>query len=385
MSKRKNLYILYAIALLQGMVFYAPIASLYRQAAGLRFTQIALIEGVSYLLSLLLELPWGMIADRIGYRKTMICGCGFYFLSKVVFWQADTFSGFMLERILLSIAIAALSGVEESILYLSCEKEKRQHSFAISEACSSTGLLISAGAYSLFMGGNYRLAALSTMVVYGLAAMLSLGIREVHSVEESMQAALPGFIHLLKNTLRKRRLLLFLAGMALFSEAAQTITVWLNQNQYLRCGMSSTHMGWAYIIVSAAALMGAFSQRFTKCLGERRFSAVLFLASAAASLLLVFVRSAAFSVLLVAAVSMARALLMPLIARISSDAVHTHNRATQLSVFAMFQNTFAAGASLVLGRASDASLSLAFVLCALACILGCAAFLHLRKPVRSSQ
>lgn len=380
MSKRRNLHVLYAIALLQGMVFYAPVASLYRQAAGLHFTQIALIEGASYLLSLLLELPWGMIADRIGYRKTMICGCGVYFLSKMIFWHANGFSGFLLERVLLSISIAALSGVEESILYLSCEKENRQRSFAISEACSTLGLILSAGAYSLFMGGNYRLAALSTMIAYGLAALLSLGLREVQP--EKVQAGLPGFIHLLKDTLRRRRLLLFLAGMALFGEAAQMITVWLNQNQYLRCGMDSTRMGWAYIAVSAAALLGAFSQRFTRCMGERRFAATLFIASAAAGLLSVFVRSAALSVLLVAAVSMARALLLPLTSRICSDAVHTHSRATQLSVFAMIQNTFAAGASFALGRASDVSLNLACILCGLACILACAAFLHLRKPVR---
>lgn len=380
MSKRRNLHISYAIALLQGMVFYAPVASLYRQAAGLHFTQIALIEGASYLLSLLLELSWGMIADRIGYRKTMICGCCFYFLSKMIFWQANGFSGFLLERVLLSISIAALSGVEESILYLSCEKENRQRSFAISEACSTLGLILSAGAYSLFMGGNYRLAALSTMIAYGLAALLSLGLREVQP--EKVQAGLPGFIHLLKDTLRRRRLLLFLAGMALFGEAAQMITVWLNQNQYLRCGMDSTRMGWAYIAVSAAALLGAFSQRFTRCMGERRFAATLFIAAAAAGLLLVFVRSAALSVLLVAAVSMARALLLPLTSRICSDAVHTHSRATQLSVFAMIQNTFAAGASFALGRASDVSLNLACILCGLACILACAAFLHLRKPVR---
>lgn len=381
MSKRRNLLILYGIALLQGMVFYAPVASLYRQAAGLHFTQIALIEGASYLLSLLLELPWGMIADRIGYRRTMICGCGFYFLSKIIFWQADSFSGFLLERILLSISIAALSGVEESILYLSCEKENRQRSFAISEACSTLGLLISAGAYSLFMGDNYRLAALSTMIAYGLAALLSLGIREVHP--EKVRVGLPGFVRLLKDTLCRRRLLLFLAGMALFSEAAQMITVWLNQNQYLRCGMDGMHMGWAYIIVSAAALMGAFSQRFTQRMGERRFGATLLMIAAIVGLLLVLVRSAVLSVLLVAAVSMARGLLMPLASRISSDAVRTPNRATQLSVFAMIQNTFAAGASFALGRASDISLNLAFTLCALACILACAAFLCMCKPVRT--
>ena len=56
MPKNRNLYLMYAIALLQGMVFYAPVASLYRQAAGLNLAQIALIEGISYLLALAAEL-----------------------------------------------------------------------------------------------------------------------------------------------------------------------------------------------------------------------------------------------------------------------------------------------------------------------------------------
>lgn len=383
MSKNRNLSIMYAIALLQGMVFYAPVASLYRQAAGLSFTQIALIEGISYLLSLLLELPWGMIADRIGYRKTMICGCGVYFLSKIVFWQAEGFGAFLLERILLSVAIAALSGVEDSILYLSCEQKNRQRAFSISGACSTLGLLISAAVYSLFPDGSYRLAALFTMLAYGLAALMAPGIQEVQPEEAHDHASPSGFISLFRHTLRRRRLLLFLAGMALFGEAAQIITVWLNQNQYLRCGMDSTHMGWAYIVVSAAALAGAFSQRFTRRMGERRFAGMLFLISAAAAGLLIFVRSSAFSVLLVSAVSMVRALLIPLAAAISSDAVHTRSRATQLSIFAMIQNVFAAGASFVLGKASDVSLNAAFILCALFCLLGCAAFLFYRKPQRT--
>ena len=383
MSKRRNLYILYAIALLQGMVFYAPIASLYRQVAGLHFTQISLIEGISYLLSLLLELPWGMIADRIGYRKTMVCGCGVYFLSKIVFWQAEGFPAFLLERVLLSIALAALSGVEESILYLSCEEANRQRAFGISEACSSLALLVSAGAYSLCMDGNYRTAALCTMLAYGLAAILSLGIQEVQSPKSRDHAHSAGFFALLRNTLGRRPLLLFLAGMALFNEAAQTVTVWLSQNQYLRCGMNDAHMGWAYIAVSAAAITGAFSQRFTRRMGERRFGSGIFLASATAGLLLVFVRSSALSVSLVAVISMGRALLLPLASTLSSDAVYTHSRATQLSVFATVQNVFAAGASFVLGRVSDVSIDATFILCALFCLLGCTAFLHYSKSIHT--
>lgn len=69
---KRNIRIMYLMALLQGMVFYGPVATLYRQARGVTVFQITIIEGISLGLSLLLEIPWGVIADRIGYRKTMI-------------------------------------------------------------------------------------------------------------------------------------------------------------------------------------------------------------------------------------------------------------------------------------------------------------------------
>ena len=65
---KKNVYLLYGVALLQGMVFYAPIATLYRQERGLGIFEITLIESISMVVSLALELPWGFLAERIGYR-----------------------------------------------------------------------------------------------------------------------------------------------------------------------------------------------------------------------------------------------------------------------------------------------------------------------------
>ena len=40
---KRNIYLLWGIALLQGMVFYAPVATLYRQAAGLGIFHITLL------------------------------------------------------------------------------------------------------------------------------------------------------------------------------------------------------------------------------------------------------------------------------------------------------------------------------------------------------
>ena len=62
----RNIYLMYAISLLQGMVFYAPIAALYRTALGVTISQIALIESISLVLCFVFEVPWGVLADRIG-------------------------------------------------------------------------------------------------------------------------------------------------------------------------------------------------------------------------------------------------------------------------------------------------------------------------------
>ena len=75
-------------AFLQGMVFYGPVASLYRTQAGLSMGDIALIESVYYLLVVALELPLGAVAARLGYKRMLAVCSAVFFLSKLVFWRA---------------------------------------------------------------------------------------------------------------------------------------------------------------------------------------------------------------------------------------------------------------------------------------------------------
>ncbi|MDY2656370.1 MAG: MFS transporter, partial [Candidatus Limiplasma sp.] len=176
---KKNLIIMYAIAFLQGMVFYGPIATLYRQAHGVTIFEITAIESISLALEILLEVPWGILADRIGYRKTMVSCSGLYFVSKIVFWKATGFAGFLIERVMLSVVMAGISGVDSSIIYLSCEGKNSQKAFGIYNSIGMAGLLTAAAVFSLFIKDHYSLAGLLTVISYGLAAVLSLGLTEV--------------------------------------------------------------------------------------------------------------------------------------------------------------------------------------------------------------
>lgn len=62
---------MYVIIFLQGLVFYAPVATLYRQDRGLSISEIFLIESVSWILMIILEVPWGWFSDRFGYKKNI--------------------------------------------------------------------------------------------------------------------------------------------------------------------------------------------------------------------------------------------------------------------------------------------------------------------------
>ena len=88
---RRNVALLFAVYFLQGLCFYSPVATLYRLEAGLTLFQTGLLESISLAAMLLLEIPWGRAADRIGHRRTLVICSALFALSKVVFWKARAF------------------------------------------------------------------------------------------------------------------------------------------------------------------------------------------------------------------------------------------------------------------------------------------------------
>lgn len=356
---KRNIYLMYALAFLQGMVFYGAISTLYRQAQGVTIFQITLIESISYALSIALEVPWGVVADRIGYRRTMILCCWLYFLSKIIFWQASDFGGFLAERVLLSFVIAGFSGVDTSILYLCAGPEHSQHVFGVYNSLGMAGLLTASAVYTLFIGENYRLAALLTVFSYGAAALLSLGLAEVHPAPEKEQAK-EAFSVTLRATLAAPGLLAFLIAAGLLTEVHQTVTVFLNQLQYERCGMNSTAIGAVYIAATLLGLCGVWSAAVTRRTGGRRAAALFCLLPALACAVLVATDRAWLSVGSIWLLRVSDSLFQPFRTQLQNRQVQTANRATAMSIQAMILDCVAIGTNLLFGALAQWDLRLAF-------------------------
>lgn len=355
---KRNIYLMYAIALLQGMVFYGPVATLYRQVHGVSIFQITMFESISLFLCILLELPWGIVADRIGYKKTLVFCCWLYLISKIVFWQADGFFWFLAERVMLSFVIAGFSGVDTSILYLS-DRENSQKVFGIYASLQMAGLLFASCVFSIFIRNNYQLAGFCTVVSYGIAAVLSLWLIEVKN-KSPEKVSLQRFQSSLKETLGNRNLLLFLIGVAFLSETHQTVTVFLNQLQYEKCGLDSSAIGYIYVIATLIGMTGRYSVRVTKKIG-RKYSLILFSGFAAISCaVLVFTGYALLSVGSILLLRFSDTLFQPLRMQIQNQQVQSNDRATVLSIHAMITDSIAIITNLMFGFLAERELRLAF-------------------------
>jgi MFS family permease len=376
MKSKRNIRLMFAISLLQGMVFYGPIATLYRQTAGVTVFQITIIESISLALCLLLELPWGILADKIGYKKTMIICCSLYVISKIVFWKATGFTDFLIERVMLSIVISGLSGVDSSILYLSCSEKESQKVFGIYNTLQTIGLLFASTIYSVFIGGDYRLSGLLTVCSYGIAALLALALQDVRKEKDSKNTPiLKEFGTVLKQVLHNKSLLLFLLGVALLNETHQTITVFLNQLQYLKCGLSNFSIGYIYIGVTLIGLLGAFSAKMTRKLGILPFAVLLYTGAILSCTILTVTNSAWFSIIAISLLRLVFSLFQPLQMDLQNKLVISDNRATELSINAIVIESIGIGSNLIFGKLSDENLAFAMALGTVFCSLGLILFL----------
>lgn len=380
----RNIPLMYVITFFQSIVIYASISTLYRQARGVTLAEFAIIEGFSYIFQLAFEIPFGMLADKIGYKKTLLFSNGIYLLSKVIFWQAYGFSAFLLERFFFSMALAGLSGVSESILYLSCGKQDSQKVFSYSNAFGTAGMLTGSFIFTLFLSTHYDAAALGTVLAYCIAFFLSFFVADVADTEKKEErSSVRRIVDTIKVTLKDRKFLLFLLGIALVDYATWAARIMLSQPKFISLGMTEQHIGFFEIVLSVLALTGISSAALTKKLGFKKFMMLGIGAIGISVLVFGFTGHKLPAILSCALVEIAYNLIMPLIIDLQNKRVTVSDRATQLSVYAMISELLSFGISLLMSAVSAISYIGSFLLCAGMATTGILLFAYCYRGVPS--
>lgn len=368
---RRACVLMCLIAFLQGFVLYAPVAALYRTGAGLTLTQIALLESLSYVLTVALEVPLGALCARIGYKRMLVLVNFVFFASKLAFWRAYGFGMFLAERVLMSVVSAGLSGCDDAYLYLAAGPEEAQRAFGRYSVSGTVGLLASSAAFTLLFSDAWRAAALWTAVFYGAAAACALALPDAPA-SKADRAPLAAQLRGIADNLRAQpRVGLLLAADVLLTISGQTVTVFYSQLLYKRCGVPDAWLGALYVLLTLCALSAGASWRAARRL-KKRFGPCVFLLGAAGCFAAGFARGPVLCAAGVFALQFAWYAWQPYSARLQNDSVADGARSVILSGYSMAQNLGTSGLSLALGAVADVQLTGALALAGGLCALGAA-------------
>ena len=362
---KKNIYLMYLIIFLQSLVFYGSIATLYRKKRGLSLTVIFIIETAYFIIAIILEVPWGKLADKIGYKKIMVIANFIYFLSKIVFYNSGSFLGFLIERIFLAAALAGLSGCDSAYLYNSiydkslCDKVFSKYNFY-----TTLGFLLASLSSVFIIEISMESTVLFTIVAYGIAFILSLFLDEVPKDEKNASIKMN-----FKETFNNKNIIVFIISITLFSEIVQGITVYLNQNKYISCGIDVKKFGIILALSQIISLITGKSYYFKRILGERKYINILYLIILVATLILWRTTSAVVSVISVMSISLSDALFAPIVMEIENKSVTTGERATILSIYSVIGSVVCAAINPLIGLVADYSLVTSFLLCSMLCVI----------------
>lgn len=255
---RRGIRLLLAAAFLDSLCFYAPVASLYRLAFGVNLFQITVIESCFFAVSLLLEIPWGLLTDRFGFRKTLLAASALRVLAGLIFLAADGFWTFLLERCVLAAAVSGFSGCDTAFLGRLAGRGRERWALGRCNAASFCGLAAVGIFFPVVSQLGYRALAALTVLGNGLALGVRLFLPEAGKAagmdREPLRARLSALVVLFKGS---RPLFLFVMCGAVLSETEHTLTVFFGPAAWKEAAVPEIWYGLLNLCLCLAGIFGS--------------------------------------------------------------------------------------------------------------------------------
>ncbi|MDD3162841.1 MAG: MFS transporter [Sphaerochaetaceae bacterium] len=367
--------LLLVIEFCSGLVFFSPVSTLYRQSRGVNISQIGIIESISLAVMMALEIPWGTLAEKIGYKKTLMICSLLSLVSKIMFWKADSFLLFLLERIVLSFALAGISGVDYAYISSFLKPDQMTRFFGRYNGVSTMGLLCASLIFSVFLKDNYSLSAFLTMIAYALSFLLSLFLPEEE--RRAVQGEKKKFSWHISKAMTP-----VLVSCSLVLATGQSLTVFISQLKYSSVGMTSSIIGIAHIIMICTGIVSSLlSYRLSERFGKRNAIAICFAASLAGCILALFASSAISCIVAICILKAGVSAVVPIYGFIQCSMADPDGKAVTLSSFALAGELAEMVLSSVYGAIAQASIGLLFGSASLVCLLAMTVLMLDKKPL----
>lgn len=180
MEKDLQYYKFSAYGFLKNLRFFDPFLILFFLEKGLSYTQIGMLYMLREIITNILEIPSGLVADAVGRRTSMILSFISYILSFIAFFLFSDFLLFTVAMILFSFGEAFRTGTHKAMIFeylriKGWEKDKSKY-YGHTRSWSGIGSALSALLAGLLVlwQGSYKTVFLFSTIPYLLDLVLML-------------------------------------------------------------------------------------------------------------------------------------------------------------------------------------------------------------------
>ena len=367
------------ITFFQRFHLYVHAYALLLLGRGLTLVQISMIESIVIGTIFLMEVPTGVLADRLGRKWSIFASTVLLMSAEFIFIFARGFEWYVFIALLTGTGFAFASGAMEALIYDSLPEEGRDDAMKRAmgrvNSFAQIAFVIAPILGGLIIGDatveNFIPAIALTVLALLLGAFVSVTLREppVDSTEKkagSMTLLRDG-VSLLLTQPRLRRLALLVIFTSPFTGAIVTV---LGPPYLVRNEVSPFVIG---VALSLGSLLAALTQRYAykveEWLGQARAIALLILMPGALYWILAVVAGPVAPVLIIILMYGVNDMKAPLFSAYQNALIESKNRATVLSMISMFLSLFMALALPVYAALAQRSLSLTFVVMGLVIVL----------------
>ena len=187
----KDVTCLKLINLLNGFVFYAPVALLLRTSKGITIFQFFILQIILYLTTCIMEIPCGWMTDKIRYKKTIVLSACLMVLARIQFIYAHTFYIFALEAILEGVAISFMSGTMNAYIYQRLGEHGFEKNISSIDNFGTVGFILSTILFfPVYKIGGMQALVILTVIATILAFLMTFFLQDAH--EESKTSSIDG-------------------------------------------------------------------------------------------------------------------------------------------------------------------------------------------------
>jgi MFS family permease len=168
----RDLRLFYLFRMLATSYLWVPIFFPFMMSRGLTFRDIMILAGVFSAVVIVVEIPTGAFADRIGRRTSMMLGALIMAASCLIAYQAHSFGEFLVSEMLAAVSMSLCSGADSAYLFDLLAENGVAHEYGRRESTASAWHM--GGSAAAYAGGGF-LAEISLGLPYLVTAAVAIG------------------------------------------------------------------------------------------------------------------------------------------------------------------------------------------------------------------